>query len=70
MKELIFLIEDDPFVGLTAKGLGESIFTEAENWEQLKENINDAVKCHFDENEMPNIIRIHYVKDEVIEVTS
>ena len=36
MKELIFLIEDDPFVGFTAKGLGESIFTEAENWKQLK----------------------------------
>jgi hypothetical protein len=68
MKELIFLIEDDPFVGFTAKGLGVSIFTEAENWEQLKENINEAVKYHFNENEMPNIIRLHYVKDEVKEV--
>jgi hypothetical protein len=68
MKELIFLIEDDPVGGFTAKGLGESIFTEAENWDELKENINDAVKCHFDEKEMPTIIRLHYVKDEVIEV--
>ena len=58
-KELIFLIGDDPVGGLTAKVLGENILTEAENWGELKENINDAVKCDFDENEMPSIIRLH-----------
>ena len=70
MKELIFLIEDDPAGGFTARGLGESIFTEAESWDELKTSISDAVKCHFNENECPGIVRLHYVKDEVIEVAS
>ena len=69
MKELIFLIEDDPSGGF-ARGLGKSIFTEAESWDELKTSISDAVKCHFNENECSGIVKLHYVKNEVIEVAS
>ena len=31
----------------TARALGESIFTQAEDLENLKETIRDAVNCHF-----------------------
>ena len=66
MKELIFLVEESLDGGYEAKALGESIFTEAENLNDLKESIKDAIKCHFDEKDMPRIIRLHFVKDEVI----
>jgi predicted RNase H-like HicB family nuclease len=48
IKEIIFLVEEDPEGGYNAKALGESIFTEADSLEELKENIKNAIKCHFD----------------------
>jgi hypothetical protein len=47
MSELMFLVEDAPEGGYTARALGESIFTEADTLDELRENIRDAVKCHF-----------------------
>jgi len=67
MSELVFLIEDDPDGGLTARALGEAIFTEAESMEELRHNIRDAVLCHFeDESGRPKVVRLHYVRDEVM----
>lgn len=67
MTEIIFLIEDDPEVGYTAKALGESIFTQADNIELIRERVRDAVQCHFlDERVRPRLIRLHIVDDEVI----
>ncbi len=65
-KEVIFLVEEDALSGYTAKALGYSIFTEAETLESMKENLREAVACHFDDAERPKIIRIHFVRDEVI----
>lgn len=64
--ELIFLIEEAPETGYTAKALGESIFTEADTLDELKTMIKDAVKCHFEEGKAPKIIRLHFVKEELI----
>lgn len=47
MTEIVFLIEDAPEGGYTARALGESIFTEADDIAQLREAIRDAVRCHF-----------------------
>jgi len=66
LEEVIFLVEEDALRGYTAKGLGYSIYTEAETLEELKKNLRDAVSCHFDDSERPKIIRIHFVRDEVI----
>jgi hypothetical protein len=67
MTELVFLIEDDPDGGYTARSLGESIFTQADDMETLREMIRDAVMCHFpDEQLRPKMIRLHLVRDEVI----
>ncbi len=67
MSELVFLVEEDPEGGYTARALGQSIFTQAETMEDLAEQIRDAVRCHFDRKEdMPRVIRLHYVKDVVI----
>ena len=68
MNEIIFLVEEAIEGGYTARALGESIFTDAENLSQLHERARDAVLCHFDTENMPKLIRLHFVKDEVIAV--
>jgi hypothetical protein len=64
--EVIFLIEEAPEGGFTAKALGHSIFTEADTWDELREAIRDAVDCHFEPGEMLPVIRLHYVREEVL----
>ena len=67
MSEIVFLIEEDPDGGFTARALGESIFTQADDPDTLRERIRDAVLCHFpDEHLRPKVIRLHSVRDEVI----
>lgn len=65
MDELIFLVEEAPEGGFTARALGESIFTEADDLEALREMVRDAVRCHFDEGRGPRVIRLHFVREEV-----
>ena len=64
MEELIFLVEESEEGWFTAKGLGVSIFTQAETLEALKSAIKEAVQCHFDEAG-PRLIRMHMVREEV-----
>lgn len=69
MNDIFFLIEEDSEAGYTARAIdvNYSIFTEAETVDDLKRNILEAIQCHFeDEQYFPRIIRLHYVKDEVI----
>ncbi|MBA3323518.1 MAG: 2-oxoisovalerate dehydrogenase [Pyrinomonadaceae bacterium] len=66
MDELIFLVEDAPEGGYSARALGQSIFTEADDLESLREMVRDAVRCHFDEGQGPRVIRLHFVREEVI----
>lgn len=66
MNELIFEVEEAPEGGYTARALGASIFTEADDLESLHDNVRDAVRCHFDEGEAPALIRLHFVRDELI----
>lgn len=48
MNEILFLVEDAPEGGYTARALGESIFTEADDLDELHRQVRDAVHCHFD----------------------
>jgi hypothetical protein len=66
MNEIIFLIEDAPEGGFTARALGYSIYTDADTVEELHGNVRDAVACHFDAAQKPSMIRLHFVHDEVI----
>ena len=68
MNELIFLVEEAPEGGYTAKAIGESIFTEADTMDELKVMIKDAVQCHYEEGLQPKFIRIHFVKDEILTI--
>ncbi len=57
MRKIMFLIEEAPEGGYTARALGESIFTEAESLVQLREHIIDAIACHFDESDSSKELR-------------
>jgi hypothetical protein len=49
MSELIFMVEEAPEGGYTARALGESIFTEAKTMDELAGKVREAVSCHFEE---------------------
>ena len=66
MDELILLIEDAVEGGYTARALGASIFTEADDLVSLRDQVRDAVRCHFEEGQGPRVIRLHFVREEVI----
>ncbi len=67
MTEIVFLIEEDPEGGYAARALGVSIFTQADDLAMLRQNILDAVRCHFpDAAGRPKMVRLHHVHDEVL----
>jgi hypothetical protein len=68
MNELIFMVEEAPEGGYTARALGESIFTEAESMADLAKKIREAVTCHFEGSARPKTVRLHYVKDQVFAI--
>ena len=65
MSEIVFLVEEAPEGGYTARALGESIHTQAETLDELRDAVRDAVRVHFDDDK-PSVIRLHYVRDEVL----
>ena len=66
MNEIIFIVQEAPEGGFEAKALSASIFTEADSLDELREMVRDAVSCHFEDEERPKIIRLHFVREEVI----
>jgi predicted RNase H-like HicB family nuclease len=66
MNEIIFLVQEAAEGGYEARALSDSIYTEADTLEELKEMLRDAVACHFEGTQRPSIIRLHYVREETI----
>lgn len=59
--------EDEVDGGYSASALGFGIHTEGETLDELRRNIKEAVDCYFDDSmERPRLIRLHYVRDEVL----
>ncbi len=67
-KEIIFAVDESPEGGFEARALGFSIFTQADTYDDLKKMVQDAVLCHFDEQERPRVIRLHLVREELLTV--
>ena len=65
-RELIFEVREAPEGGYTARALGESIFTEADDWASLESEIRDAVDCHYDAGHRPAVVRLHFVRDQIL----
>jgi hypothetical protein len=66
MNEIIFVVEEAPEGGLNARAIGESIFTHGRDMQDLHARVRDAVRCHFEPDSVPKLIRLHFVRDEVI----
>jgi hypothetical protein len=68
MSEIIFVVEEAAEGGYTARALGNSIFAEADTLAALHDEIRDAVRCHFEEGQAPKVIRLHFVREELLAV--
>jgi hypothetical protein len=65
--EVIFEVREADEGGFTARALGYSIFTEAETWDELRNNVREVTALHFeDEAEKPKIVQLHFIKDELV----
>ena len=67
MNELVFEVTQESDGGFVAECLTESIFTQADHWDELRRNVKEAVAAHyFDQPKKPSAIRLHLVRDEVM----
>ncbi|MHB2024586.1 MAG: hypothetical protein ACYCO3_14885 [Mycobacteriales bacterium] len=66
--EIVFVVDEAPEGGYVARAVGESLVTEADDLDSLREMVRDAVVCHFDEDERPKVVRLHLVHDELLAV--
>ena len=68
MNEIIFMVEEAPEGRYLARMVGQSIMTEGDSLAELHTNVRDAVRCHFDDGQAPQVVRLHVVREEVIVV--
>ena len=68
MNENVFEVEQDADGGFTAEVLGESIFTQADNWDELRANVREAVQAFYFDSAVPASIRLRLVRDKVLAV--
>lgn len=64
--ELIFEITQDADGGYCAECLTEPIFTQADNWQALRDNVREAVDAFYFDCAKPQHIRLHLVRDELL----
>jgi hypothetical protein len=66
MKEIVFEIGQEADGGFTAEAIGESIFTQADSWDELRANAKEAVQAFFFDSLPPATIRLRLVRNEVL----
>ena len=66
--EIIFEVSEDELDGgYSASALGFGIHTQGDTMDELRRNVRESVDCYFDDStERPRLIRLHYVRDEVL----
>lgn len=67
MSEIVFEVTQEEDGGFCAECLSENIFTQADSWDALRQNVRDAVRgYYFDQAQTPPRIRLHLVRDELL----
>jgi hypothetical protein len=66
MNELVFSVTQESDGGFVAEALGESIFTQADSWDELRDNVREAVAAFYFDRPAPDRVRLHLVRDEVL----
>lgn len=64
--KLLFVVQEAPEGGYTAKAPGYGIFTQGETMNELLANIREAIQCHFEEGKMPASYTLHTIKREEV----
>jgi predicted RNase H-like HicB family nuclease len=66
MNELVFEVTQEGDGGFVAEALGESIFTQADTWAELRKNVREAVTAFYFDRPAPAHVRLHLVRDEIL----
>jgi len=66
MKELIFELAQDGDGGFTAEAIGESIFTQADNWDEVRTNVREAVQAFYFDSVSPVAAHKNVSKEDVL----
>jgi predicted RNase H-like HicB family nuclease len=66
--EIVFAITQEADGGFVAECLSHDIFTQADNWDELRTNVAEAVAAYFFDQPKPTLIRLHFVRDEILAV--
>jgi hypothetical protein len=61
MDELVFDVTQEADGGFAAEALGESIITEADNWDELRANVREAVAAFYFDRPMPSRLSLQRV---------
>ena len=71
MRELIFEVVQEADGGFCAERLTESIVTEGDTWEELRQKVKEVIKafCFDQPDKLPTTLRLHLVRDEVLAYT-
>jgi predicted RNase H-like HicB family nuclease len=62
VSELVFEVTQEADGGFVAEALGESIITQADTWDELRENVREAVQAFYFERPAPSRFRLHLVQ--------
>lgn len=68
MTEIVFEVLQESDGGYCAECLTENIFTQGDTWEELRDNVVEAVSAFYFDRPVPLKIRLHLVRDEVVSV--
>jgi predicted RNase H-like HicB family nuclease len=66
LMEIVFSITQESDGGYVAECLSHDIFTQADTWEELRANVQEAVAGYFFDQPKPSGIRLHLVRDELL----
>ena len=66
MSKIIFEVTQEADGGYVAECLTESIFSQTDTWEQLRDEVQDAVAGFYFDRHKPELIRLHLMRDEVL----
>ena len=65
--EIVFSVTQEADGGFVAECLSHDIFTQADSWEELRANVQEAVRAFFFDQPKPTAIRLHHVRDELLQ---
>jgi hypothetical protein len=66
VNEIVFEVTQDADGGFSAECLTESIFTQADRWDELRANVKEAVEAFYFDRPKPASLRLHLIRDEML----